>query len=110
VANAAAKLFHKAFGNDLAYYFLSRMAPKLILVIPLSLVSALTPWPQPLLRIPYESIASPTSSASRIGGIDPRGNRRKLRPSLVARIFRDLFTFPGSGLVNMAPTPSCQPT
>ncbi len=34
------KLFRKNFGSDLVYYFLSGFAPKLLLILPLSLVAA----------------------------------------------------------------------
>lgn len=35
------KVFRKAFGTDLVYYFLSSMAPKLLLIVPLSLTAKL---------------------------------------------------------------------
>jgi sterol desaturase/sphingolipid hydroxylase (fatty acid hydroxylase superfamily) len=34
------KVFRKAFGTDLVYYFLSSLLPKLILILPLSIVAA----------------------------------------------------------------------
>jgi sterol desaturase/sphingolipid hydroxylase (fatty acid hydroxylase superfamily) len=34
------KVFRKAFGTDVAYYFLSGIAPKLLLILPLSLIAA----------------------------------------------------------------------
>jgi sterol desaturase/sphingolipid hydroxylase (fatty acid hydroxylase superfamily) len=34
------KLFRKAFGTDVVYFFLSGLAPKLLLVVPISLVAA----------------------------------------------------------------------
>ena len=34
------KVFRKAFGTDLVYYFLSSLAPKLLLVVPLTVIAA----------------------------------------------------------------------
>lgn len=64
------RLFRKAFGNDLIYYFLSGLAPKLLFVLPLSAIAALGHRIAPLeyyLWISDQSVLLRTAAALVVG-------------------------------------------